>query len=723
MFRYLFFCLFFCGLSFCAASQKIYKYPSAPKDSTYDVYFDTTICDPYQWMENPDDPRLEEWLKDQKKINAKQSRNQGRRKILSAQMYTMYSGIENETLDGYIKKDRKNKDKYEFKYSYKNRNRAGDLMCRRQGEEFFRKLVKIRKFQKDRHDHAECTAYYVSDSLDIAAIEISHNGSDWRQIYFFDLLSRQQLPDTLLHLRGSSNIIWDGNGFYYDRYNAPKKGREFLDKAVGQTLCYHKMGTPQEDDKILLQNPDTTGTDLFSFYRMGKGRLFINHYLYSKSKVYRALGWAYLNQGRSFFIDDFIIYPNDETIDLDVEVAFGDTVILKSNWNSPNGKVLMANVKNRNELVKIVPEFDVPLRRVDRLGKDKLACIYRNNGQYSALIYSLAGELLKKIDFPKGKMIKYFYEYDLKAEYTDFCLSSFYHPNLWFQLSLEDFSFKPSVEVTVPYNYDDLETRYVKYKSKDGTVVPMYITCHKDTELNGENPTILHGYGGYGQIVEPYFDKFNALWLMHGGIIAVPNIRGGGAEGSDWGLAGRRLNKQNTIDDFIAAAEFLIHEKYTSSKKLAITGASHGGLLVGAAITQRPELFKAAIAESGAFDMLRVQKFTVGSINTNINEFGTPSKFDDFNKLVAYSPLHNLKEGVRYPNVLLIIGDNDDRVPPLHSYKFLASLQEKGDPKSLYQLYVIPGAGHGGAITPDAYVDKTLFEYYFLYNELGLRFW
>jgi prolyl oligopeptidase len=237
-------------------------------------------------------------------------------------------------------------------------------------------------------------------------------------------------------------------------------------------------------------------------------------------------------------------------------------------------------------------------------------------------------------------------------------------------------------------------------------------------ELNGENPTLLYGYGGYGITVEPSYNASKALWLLKGGILAVPNVRGGGAEGLDWGLQGRRLNKQNTIDDFIAAAEYLIEENYTNSSKLGANGGSHGALLVSAAAVQRPALFKAVVAEAGPYDMLRFGNYTVGAVNTNINEFGTVTNQEDYENLKSYSPLHHIMEDVKYPNMLLITGDGDDRVPPFHTYKFLATLQEKASAESLFLLYQIPGAGHGGALNANDWFDKLVYKYAFLYGQL-----
>ena len=403
------------------------------------------------------------------------------------------------------------------------------------------------------------------------------------------------------------------------------------------------------------------------------------------------------------------------------EVFKNDSIFLRTNIGAPNGKVLLANLNTPNKLSEFIPEYDINLHYVNKLGKDKLACVYRKDGQNIALIYNMQGELLRKIDFPKGKKLNEFYEESDEAEITNFSISSFYHPKTQYQLNLNTLEFKPIESLSVPYDIENLETRYVTYTSKDGTEIDMYITCEKNTVLDGNNPVLMYGYGGYGKTVEPFFKNTTGLLLAHGGNMAVPNIRGGGANGSDWAAAGRRLNKQKAIEDFIAAGEYLINNKYTSPDKLVISGGSHGALLVEASAIQRPDLFKAVIAEAGPYDMLRFNLFTVGGVSLNLNEFGSPDNPKDFKNLKAYSPLHNITKGKRYPNTLLITGDTDDRVPPLHTYKFLAKLQELGDPTGLYHLYITPGSGHGGALAPDDYFDKTLYQYYFMFDQMVIK--
>lgn len=717
------FCLIvLCLLSVHLQAQKTYEYPLAPKDSVVDTYFGESIADPYQWMENPDDERLSAWIKEQQKLTKKLENQQTKVWTLRNQIAAMYYGVSEENTRSYQKVNRQ-KSEYLFKYNFISSKRSPDLQYRKRGNTNYKTLVKIKDFRKDKDDNVLITDWYVNDELELVAVTVSHSGSDWNDAYFFDLKTGDQLPDTLRFLRSSSNILWHGKGVYYDRYKEPEKGRELLDIAKGQTFCYHKLGDRQHDDKTLYHNPDTSGVNTIRYFMQDRSRIYFYHFYLSKGNLYHAISYSDIKEDHSIFLRNFLIYPENDSVYFTIEEQIGDSVLLRTNHNAPNGKVYIASINHKNQLLNFIPEYDITLRRVYRLGKNKLSCIYRNDGEFVALIFNLKGELLKMIEFPEGEKVNYLYEYDSTVEYTNFCVSSFYHPDIWYQMSLSDLSYKPAMKIQVPYNPEDLHTRYVKYPSKDGTEIPMYITCLKDTELDGDNPVLIYGYGGYGITVEPKFDESQALWLLHGGILAVPNVRGGGAQGSEWGKQGRGVNKQNTIDDFIAAAEYLIDKKYTNPEKLAVYGASHGGMLVGAAITQRPELFKAAVAEAGVYDMIRFEKFTIGHKSTNIIEFGTIDEVEGYQAKKSYSPLHNVRSGVSYPNVLLITGDHDDRVPPLHTYKFLATLQEKGSPQSLYHMYLISGAGHGGALTREDWERKLLYKYYFLFDQMDITFW
>ncbi len=693
------------------------------RDTVSDVYFSDKVSDPYQWMEGATDPHLAPWLEQQQKKTSKKQRSFSRMWTLRTQLATIYNKGKVEERDNYVEKDGRFQSKYEFDTKIVSYKRTPDLLYRVRGSKNYKSLVKIKSLQKFKEEHILIHDHIVNTPLDLVAIVISRDGTDWREVHFYNLLTGEKLEDQLQYLRNSSSLVWDGNGLYYDRYSTPINGGRLTETAKGQTVYYHHMGKQQSHDKSMYTNPDRSGVNRFIFSKLGEDKLLFSHFYTVRNVIYKAMSFVQMKQGDSFFLKNFMLYPNDVDAEFSIATLLDNTLVLKTNWNAPNGKVFAVDITGMNQITELIPEYDIDLREVNRLGKDKLACVYRKKGEYSVLIFDFQGQLLKKITYPEGKVVRGFYENDTNATHTEFSIASYFHPDLWFQISLDDLSVKPSRTTWTPFDANDLETRYVTYTSKDGVAVPMYVTCLKKTKLNGKNPTLLYGYGGYGITVEPSYSKEIALWLLHGGIYAVPNIRGGGGKGLAWEKAGKRLNKQNAISDFIAAAEYLIENKYTSPEKLGIKGGSHGGMLVGAAITQRPELFKTAIAEAGIFDMLRWEKYTVGGVATNLLEFGSVTDKDEYDNLKSFSPLHNLKEGVHYPNTLLVTGDKDDRVLPFHSYKFLASLQEKSNSNSEHNLYVVPGAGHGGALTHDDWVNKTLFTYYYLFDQLKLRFW
>ncbi len=697
--------------------QKTFEYPRAPKDTTFSrTYHDTTIYDPYHWMEDPTDPRLEPWLEEQYKLTEKLDRKQRDRGILHSQIAAIYHNVYYKATDEYNrKKETDKKEKYEFKFKKKKNSETPSILYKKPGETVFQYLMKVKDFRYDKEDNIEIVRTFVHDSSQIAMIRISHSGSDWEEAYFFHLPSKTQLQDTLKYLRAGSNVVWHNNGVYYDHYAPPQPGRELLDKAKGQTLKFHKIGTQQHEDRMMYYNPDTTGLHQMSFHKLDSNYLIIYHKIFSRGKVYNAIGQVDLRNESPFMVKDFLML-DDNGVKFEAKFISKDTVWLESNWDAPNGKVYISFLNQVNKVVEFVSEADVPLKFVNKLGNDKLVCGYSDHYE----IYNHQGELLKTAELPANKTIKHFYEYDPEARFTEFCLSSFYHPDLWYQMNLETLEVVPSDQVTVPYKYSDLETRLVDITSKDGEKIPMYITCKKDVELDGTNPTLIYGYGGYGITVEPRYNPSQVLFVLHGGILAIPNIRGGGAKGDDWAREGRRLKKKNAINDFISAAEYLIEEGYTVPDKIGIMGGSHGGMLVAAAAVSRPDLFKAVVAEAGPYDMLNKERFGSGGVDLNINEYGTVKDPDDFKNLVSYSPLHQIKKNQNYPDFLVVTGDTDDRVPPLHSYKFVATLQEKANPAGLYHLYVIQGAGHAGALTISDSTNKILYSYYFLFEQLGI---
>lgn len=705
---------------FSVKAQRQYQYPKAPIEETVDTYFGDSIADPYQWMENPEDLRLQTWLKSQSGLIKKEERHQKYEDILQKQIASMYLDVKEYTSKKASVFTEKNTKKYLFKNEYSRIDRFPDVYYKLNGDRNYKLLVKNKDLKTSREDQVVVVHKHVNSEHDLLALEISRNGSDWREVYFYDLKTGDRLSDTLKYLRTSSNLVWHGRNLYYDRFEVPSKGRELLDKATGQKLYYHTLGSDQSEDTLLFSNPDPSGTYTFRFFEL-EDKLFFYHYLKVKGKIVHVLSVGNFN-AKSIFLRNFLIYPTGKSLDFEISQVMGDSVLVKTNWNSPHYRVIKVDLNQLNKSSDFIPEFDAVLTDVNRLGKDKIACIYKQGNRDLAMIFDLQGTLQKKIPFNEGKKVNYFYEYNQEKTETIFNVSSFYHPDLYYKLDLNTLQINPYDSLSVPYDPNSLETKYINYTSRDGTQIPMYITCLKGTKLNGSNPTILRGYGGYGTVLEPNFKEDKVLWMLHGGILAVPGIRGGGAKGSDWGFAGRRLNKQNAVDDFIAAAEYLIGEQYTSSNKLAVEGGSHGGLLVAAAVTQRPELFKAAIGNAGVYDLLRFEKYTIGSVETSINEFGTVTNKDDYNNLKSISPLHNVRSDLTYPDILLITGDHDDRVAPFHSYKMIAQLQSKALSTSKYLLYVVPGSGHSGATNGEEFFDELMFKNYFLFDRLGLKF-
>lgn len=700
-----------------ANGQKNFIYPTAVKDTTKDIYFGELVSDPYQWMEDSTDPRLLTWLGEEEAFTMKISKRQAQKWDLRAQLATMYNDVWRNKTKAYTERDEKFMSKYSFEKKSTNDRKSRNLLFKRYDQSTYGLLIKAKDYLQEKDEKLDYHDIVVNEEKDLVVVSISVNGSDWKTGYIFDLKKGEQLPFVIKNLK-ASNLEWHGNTLYFDAYDAPLKGRELLDKAKGQKLYKLEVGTDSAP-QLLYTYPDTTGTNRFIFSVL-HNKLFLYHYIEAKGSLYKVISCANLDLP-DFSPKKFLIYPNSESINLNVVHTANDSIWLETNWDAPNGKVLLANLNTPNKLTAFIPEYDIVLKEVNQLGKNKLACIYLHEGQNTALIYNYKGELIDKLDFPKGKKLNQFYEEE-DVPLTTFSLSSFYHPDLLYQISLDNLEIKAVEALYVPYDVKKLETRYVTYASKDGTEVPMYITCNKDLKLNGDNPVLIYAYGGYGTVVEPFYDQSTALFLAHGGVLAVPNVRGGGVKGSDWTLMGRRLNKQNAIDDFIGAAEYLISQKYTQTERIAINGASHGGLLVVAAMMQRPELFNSVIAEAGPYDMLRFHKYTIGGVSTNILEFGTPENPEDYKNLKAYSPIHNIKEGVKYPNLLAITGDSDDRVPPLHSYKFMASLQEKANNEGLYTLYVTKGAGHAGQLTQEDFERLLLFKYYFLFDNLDINF-
>lgn len=695
-------------------AQRKMTYPAAFKDTTSTIHHDTSIMDPYQYMENLKDDRLLSWIDQQEKLTKKMENKMSNREYIMDSAFFFYktnsTSLVDEDTEGDVKK-------YDFKFKLKSEDRSKDLMYKKEDDLVYSTLVSIKDLQRNSEDKITIKEYKTNEEETLIAVMIDRNGTDWREVYFFDLVTGERYSEYLKNLYVGSSMFWHRDGLIYTRYDAPEDGRELIDWVSGARICYHKLDESQEKDKIL--NNEDLKINYFTLIGKRKDKLFFNHLLKASNDIYKAISYAEISSD-TLLLKRLLVYPFHDSIGMELSCIRDESIFLKTNWKSPKGRVLKIDFNKPNQPSQFIPEFDILLEKVMPLGGKYLSCSYFNQGQRIILVFDYYGNIVKKFTFPKGKNIDDFYEHDEEAEYTNYYISSFYHPRLKFKLNLDDLSSVPANLTKISYKYDDIETRYVLYPSADGTEVPMFITCKKDVKLDGKNPTLIYAYGGYGKVIDPSFNPYLMTLIHSGGVYAVPDVRGGGGRNSEWSKLGQGLNKKNSINDLIAAAEYLVDQGYSSNEYLALNGRSHGGMLVAAAAVKRPDLFKAVIAEAGLYDMLRYEQYTIGETTFNKTELGSVESEEGFRSLMNYSPLHNIKEDIKYPDFLMITGDYDNRVVPFHTYKFLATLQEKGDPSGKYLLYLEKGTGHfSSGVQRDAY-DTQIYKYGFLADRLGL---
>jgi prolyl oligopeptidase len=544
----------------------------------------------------------------------------------------------------------------------------------------------------------------------LMAYTISEGGSDWRKVIVLNALKKEIIDDTLKNIKFTS-LAWRGNeGFYYSSYDKPE-GSQLSAKTDHHKLYFHKLGTPQSEDEVIF------GNDIV--------RRYVTGYV---TKDYRFLVISAANSttGNELYVKD-LSKPDSKLLtiagnfDNDHSVLDNDSskLFIVTNFNAPNRKVVAVDASEPGieNWVDFIPETENVLE--PSAGGGYIFANYMIDAISRVKQYDYKGNMLREIELPAEGNAEGF-----DAKKTDkevyFSFTNYITPATIYRLDPATGQTGVYKKPEIDFNGDDYETRQVFYNSKDGTRIPMMITYRRDIKLNGKNPAMLYGYGGFNISYPPAFSVTTAQWLKMGGIYAVPNIRGGGEYGEKWHLAGTKMNKQNVFDDFIAAAEYLIAQKYTSSDYLAIRGGSNGGLLIGAVMTQRPDLIKVALPAVGVMDMLRYHKFTAGAGWSF--DYGTSEDSPEmFRYLYGYSPLHNIKEGICYPATLITTADHDDRVVPAHSFKFAAELQSKQSCDNPVLIRIETMAGHGAG-TP---VRKSIEQYadlfsFALYN-MGIK--
>jgi len=681
-------------------------YPESKKGDQVDDYFGIKVPDPYRWLENSKSPETKAWVEEQNKLTfAYLDRIPYREKLKARLMellnYPRYSAPFHRG-DTYFFTKNDGLQNQSVIYIQKGIDGAPEV------------FLDPNKFSED--GTSVLSEFEVSKDGRYVAYGISTGGSDWVTMNVMEVDSRQKLSDELNWLK--SGASWQGNGFYYSRYPAPAKGEELSGKNEYQTVYFHKVGTPQSEDVLVYEdkanpqrfhNVGTTEDERYAILTISER---------GKGKKGNAVFYKELSQSVTKFVPLIADITDDSFNVID---NIGDKFLIRTNRNAPNGRVVLVDPNHPQEKnwQEILPERSEPLQGAST-GGGKLFASWRKDVATRAYVFSLNGKLENEVKLPGlGTAGGFGGLHDDK--YVFYSFTSFDFPPTIYKYDIATQQSLVFREVQVPgFKPENYETKRVFYNSKDGTRVPMFLVYKKGLKLDGNNPTLLYGYGGFNIVTAPQFSASRLALLEQGVVYASANIRGGGEYGEKWHEAGTKLKKQNVFDDFIAAAEWLIANHYTSSSKLAIQGGSNGGLLVGAVSNQRPDLFRAVIEQAGVMDMLRFQKFTIGW-NWVADYGSSEANKAEFQALYAYSPLHNIKQGVSYPSTLITTADHDDRVVPAHNYKYAAALQAaQGGPNPIL-IRIDTNSAHGASSTTKA-IEQTRDIYAFLFENLGVEY-
>ena len=678
------------------------QYPKAAKDGIVDEYFGTKVADPYRWLENDTSAQTAAWVEAENKVtNAYLAKIPFRGKLLKRM--TELSNYER------LSAPRKRHGKW---YFFKNdglQNQSVMYVMDKLGGEP-RVFLDPNKLSTD--GTVALKGVYFSHNGKYAAYTISRSGSDWEEIFVIDLKTGQLTED---HIEWAkfTNTAWKGDGFYYSAYDAPVKGKEFSNVNSGHNIYYHKIGTPQSEDVLFYQNAAYPKR----FYYVDVNEKETKMYLYESGA----------GSGNNLFVRD-LTKPESQFIQMTSNMDYqympaydeGDKIWLYTNYGAPKGRIMTADLRQPgvDNWQELIPEQENVLSGSDVINR-QLILTYQKDASDHAYLYGLDGKLRNEIRLPSVGSVGFMG--DEKEPECFYTFTSFTVPGTVYQYDMEKDESTLYISPKVNFRLDEYTSEQVFFQSKDGTRIPMFLTYKKGMKKNGKNPVFLYGYGGFNISLGPGFSAIRVSFLEQGGIYAQVTLRGGGEYGEEWHLAGTKMQKQNVFDDFIGAAEWLISEGYTCKDKLAIVGGSNGGLLVGACMTQRPDLFGVAIPEVGVMDMLRYHKFTIGW--NWASDYGTSEDSKEmFEYLRGYSPLHNLKPGTAYPATLVTTADHDDRVVPAHSFKFAATLQECNQGDNPVLIRIDTKAGHGGGKPLAKVLEEQADIYGFILYNLGVKY-
>ncbi|GAB4560105.1 MAG: prolyl oligopeptidase family serine peptidase [Haliangiales bacterium] len=699
------------------ANPTALSYPDAPRGEVTDNYHGVVVADPYRWLEDPDSRETRAWIEAQNRLSesylsALPSRDSIRESLTELWDYDSY-GVPLAAAGRYFFSKRTGLQNQSVLYWSTSLD----------GEP----TVLLDPNQLSDDGTVALYTYEISNNGKYIAYGLQDAGSDWVEWHVREVDSG---TDTKDHIRWSKfyGVAWspDDSGFFYSRYPAPQEGQALTAVNLGQAVYYHRLGTPQAEDTLVFERPDepkwgfgaeVTEDGGYMLLSVTQGTSPIHRVFYRDLSRHPAGSSAAgsksdPNHGMIPLIDTF-----------EARFSFianeGPVFWFHTDLDAPRGRVIAIDVRHpeRAKWREVIPQRQATLRSVNAIG-GRLIGNYLRDAHSQVIVYDTSGKELSQVSLP-GIGSAFGFQGRASEHETFYAFTNYVTPATVYRYDVKNAESQLFRRPKVNFDSGEYEVKQVFYQSKDGTSVPMFITHRRGLTLDGTTPTLLYAYGGFNVSLTPGFNVARAMWLKMGGVLAIPNLRGGGEYGKSWHLAGTKLQKQNVFDDFIAAAEWLIANKYTSSEKLAIEGRSNGGLLVGAAMTQRPDLFAVALPAVGVMDMLRFHKFTIGW--AWIDDYGSSDNPDEFKALYAYSPYHNL-EPASYPATLVTTADHDDRVVPGHSFKFTAALQaaQQGPKPTLARIET--KAGHGSGKPTSMRIAEATDILAFTAAQLGLSY-
>ncbi len=685
------------------------KFPEARREDVTDNYHGTTVKDPYRWLEDPDSAETKAWVTAQNKVSKTFLGKTNRLKLI--EKLTKVWNYERHGVP--FKKGKR------YFYS-KNDGLQNQSVVFWSNSPTGKEQLLLDPNALSKDGTVALAGYTVSDNGKHIAYGVQEAGSDWTEWRVREVATGKDLSDKIKWVKFSS-ATWarDNSGFYYGRYPEPSSDEELTGQNFNQKLYYHKLGTEQEADELVYERPDKK--------KWGFAPILTEDGKYMLISVWKGTG----NENLLYLVDLTKKKRKGSTF------KHGQPSALVENWDSdygfvgnkgslfyfftdkdaPRGRLVALNIRDKSKKWKeIIPQAEATLQGVSWIG-NKLVADYLEDAKSKIVVFSTKGKKLRDVALPgigsaggfNGKQ---------NARETFYAFSSFIVPPTIYRYDMNTGKSEVLRQPKVDFDPSKYTVNQAFYKSKDGTRVPMFIVHKKGLKKDGGNPTLLYGYGGFNISLTPAFSSARTVWLDMGGVLAIPNLRGGGEYGEEWHQQGIKLRKQNVFDDFIAAAEWLVAEKYTSPKKLAISGRSNGGLLVGASMTQRPDLFGAALPAVGVMDMLRFHKFTIGW--AWVDDYGSSENAEEFKALYAYSPYHNLKPGTEYPATMVLTADHDDRVVPGHSFKFGAALQHAHKGENPILIRIETKAGHGAGKPTWMQIEDVADQYAFLHTALKM---